>query len=198
MPSQQPKLRSRKRASGTTGRFTAAPIRAAVCMARPRSLATRTSKDSPARRRAMASAWARPFSVSALSPCPWMRASMFHCVSPWRTTTMRVILSPRCRTGPNRIGSIHVRHERVRHADRAVGVLEILEDRDHGASHGEPGTVDGVHRGDLSLLVAKARLHAARLERLEVRARGDFAIGTLPRQPHLEVVSLRAREARVA
>src|SRR5258706_28201 len=50
----------------------------------------------------------------------------------------------------------------------------------------------------LALLVAKARLHAPRLERLEVRARGDLAVGVLSRQPNLEIVGLRGGKADVA
>ena len=50
----------------------------------------------------------------------------------------------------------------------------------------------------LSLVGAPAGLHAPRLERLAVAARGNLAVLALTRQPHLEVVRLRRAEADVA
>jgi hypothetical protein len=46
--------------------------------------------------------------------------------------------------------------------------------------------------------IAPARLHAPRLEIPAVAARGDLAVFLLPRQPHFEVIGLRAAEADVA
>jgi membrane-bound lytic murein transglycosylase F len=80
-----------------------AAIRSAVWIARPRSLATSTSKRSRARRAPIASAWARPAGVRSLSFWPWMRAATFQCVSPWRMTMKRVrtvTRTPRLRAGP--------------------------------------------------------------------------------------------------
>ena len=69
-------------------------LRFAVSCARPRSLETMRWKASFARRCASASACAMPFAVRGLSPWPWMRASTFLCVSPWRITMKRVIVIP--------------------------------------------------------------------------------------------------------
>src|SRR5437667_8789543 len=92
---------------------------------------------------------------------------------------------------------VHVLAQGARHANRPVGVLAVLENRDQGAPDGEAGAVQGMHRLGLALLVAESRLHAARLERLEVGARGDLAIRLLRRQPDLDIVGLRRRKAGV-
>jgi hypothetical protein len=63
------------------------------------------------------------------------------------------------------------------------------------ASDGEARAVEGVHQFGLVALVAVARLHASGLERLEVGARGDLAVGLLRRQPDLEIVGFRRRES---
>jgi hypothetical protein len=46
--------------------------------------------------------------------------------------------------------------------------------------------------------IAPARLHAPRLEIPEVAARGDLAVFLLARQPHFQVIGLRAGESDVA
>src|SRR6185503_2279797 len=66
------------------------------------------------------------------------------------------------------------------------------------ASHGQAGAVERVYELDLALLVAEARLHAPRLESLEVAARGDLAIRALPRQPDLDIVGLGRGESHVS
>src|SRR5437763_664531 len=213
MPSPAPNARSRKRASGRTSRPMRSPMRRAVCMALPRSEEMSASTRSAARRAAIASACAIPFSVSSLSRWPWMRISTFQRVSPWRTTMKMV---PRTIFGGYRTyraitkmvrgtifsselrRSAHEGHERLGHRDRSVGVLAVLEDRDERAPDRQPRAVERVHGLDLSLRVAIARLHAPCLERLEVGARGNLAIRVLSRQPHLQVVGLRRGEAGVA
>src|SRR5579862_3785369 len=175
-------------------------FRCAVSWARPRSLDISTSQGSSARRAAMASACAMPSSVRLLSPWPWIFIATFQSVWPWRTTTMRVISRP-CRSrglGGNRCHATHERNKRLRHSHRSVGVLVVLEDRDERASDGESRSVDRMQRLDLALVVPVSRHHPARLEALEVRAGRDLAIGVLPGKPHLDVVRLRRREARVA
>ena len=64
---------------------------------------------------------------------------------------------------------------------RAVGLLVVLHHRDERAADRETRAVQRVHELGLALRVAKARLHAPRLERLAVRARRDLAIGVLRR-----------------
>ena len=89
--------------------------------------------------------------------------------------------------------------ERLWHLDRAVGALVILHDRDQRPPHGKPGAVERVDemRALLSRL-AEARVHAPRLEVAAIRARGNFSIGVLSRQPDLDVVGLTRVEAHVA
>ncbi|MPN30922.1 hypothetical protein SDC9_178393 [bioreactor metagenome] len=55
-----------------------------------------------------------------------------------------------------------------------------------------------MHELVLALGVLEPGLHPPRLEGFAVGAAGDFAIGTLRRQPDLEVVGLGCREAHVA
>ncbi|CAM2158458.1 hypothetical protein PT2222_40321 [Paraburkholderia tropica] len=92
----------------------------------------------------------------------------------------------------------HVRTQRFRHGDRAIGFLIVLQHRDQRAAHREARTIERVHEFRLALRVAIARLHAARLERFRVRAARNFAIRVLRRQPDFEVVRLGRRETHVA
>src|SRR5262245_15106899 len=70
----------------------------------------------------------------------------------------------------------------------AVFALEVLQDGDERAAHGESGAVQRVDElGLLSLGAAEANRAAARLERLEVRAGGDLAVGVLPGEPDFQV-----------
>src|SRR6266498_317430 len=62
--------------------------------------------------------------------------------------------------------SAHIRLQPRRDVHAPVSALIVLHDRDQGAPHRKPGTVQGVHQLGLSLFVAEARLHAPRLERL--------------------------------
>src|SRR6266496_2297868 len=94
--------------------------------------------------------------------------------------------------------SAHIWLQRHRDVHAAIGALIVLHDRDQGAPHGEAGTVQGVHQLGPALLVAEARLHAPRLERLAVAARGNLPIGVLPRQPDFDVVGFGGLEAHVA
>src|SRR5919107_282177 len=93
----------------------------------------------------------------------------------------------------------HVRPERFGDEDGAVLLLVVLKDREPRAADGEAGAVERVDvLGLRAARPAEAYLRAARLVRLEVRARRDFAEGVLRGQPHLQVVGLRRRAAHVA
>ena len=83
--------------------------------------------------------------------------------------------------------------------DRAVLLLIVLENRDQRAADGEARSVQRVHELRLAGAAgAELDVRAARLERLGVAAGRDLAIRLLARQPHLDVVGLRRREAHVA
>ena len=94
----------------------------------------------------------------------------------------------------DRLQASHVRLKGSGNLHAAARSLIVFHDRDQRAADGQTGTVQGVHELGLALLVAKTRLHAARLERLEIAARRDLAIGLLRRQPHLDVVGFRRGE----
>src|SRR5262245_22336364 len=80
--------------------------------------------------------------------------------------------------------AVHVGTQRRGNGDRAILLLEVLEDGNQGASHGKPRAVQGVDEARALLpRLAAARLHAPRLEFAAVRAARDLAIGALPRQP---------------
>src|SRR5690606_16835694 len=85
------------------------------------------------------------------------------------------------------------------HDDAAVGLLILLEDRDHRPAHREPRTVEGMEQlGLLALGGAMADLRAPRLEVAAVRAAGNLAILLLTGKPDLEVVGLARGEAEIA
>src|SRR6185437_3780287 len=91
-----------------------------------------------------------------------------------------------------------MRPERLRHRDRSVGILIILEYRHQRASDRKAGAVERMHRlGLAAVRIAPARLHAPRLESLEVAAGGDLPIALLRGQPDFEIVGLGAAEADV-
>ena len=75
-----------------------------------------------------------------------------------------------------------IRHERRRHAHRAIGLLIVLQDRQPRAPHRQPRSVQRVNKLGLRLAVAfEANLRAARLERLAIRAGRNLAVGLLAR-----------------
>src|SRR5262245_65958805 len=75
--------------------------------------------------------------------------------------------------------------QRLRHADRSIGLLVVLENGDQGASHGDARAVQRVHEAGLPFALRPvARVHAPGLEVAAIRARGNLAIGPLRRQPH--------------
>src|SRR5512147_295373 len=84
----------------------------------------------------------------------------------------------------------HIRTEHLGDDHRAVGLLEVLEDRHHGPAHRHPGAVQGVAEPGLPLVVAVAHPDAPRLEVLAVRHRADLAEGALAGEPDLDVVGL--------
>src|SRR6266581_4035111 len=94
--------------------------------------------------------------------------------------------------------SAHVGLQGRRDVHAAIGALIVLHDRNQRPAYREPRPVQGVHQLWLALLVAEARLHAPRLERLAVAARGNLPVGVLARQPDFEVVGLRCLEPHVA
>src|SRR5262245_56852096 len=108
------------------------------------------------------------------------------------TTTMRAWRVPTVMrlTRADAIGA-HESAQRFKDDDAAVFLLELLEDREPGATDGERGAVQGVGEPRLGFrLGAVADLGAARLKIAEPRAARDLAIRILPRQPHLEIVAL--------
>ena len=90
-------------------------------------------------------------------------------------------LSATTRAGGRSASAAHVGLQRVGHVDAAVGALVVLQHGDQRAADREAGAVQRVHELGLALRVAKARLHAPRLERFAVRARRDLAIRVLRR-----------------
>ena len=78
-----------------------------------------------------------------------------------------------------------MRAQRLRHDDRAVGLLMVLEDRDEEARGGERA----IERRDdlIALLALGARVEASGLEGRAVRGRGQLAIALLAREPRLTV-----------
>src|SRR5262245_15491582 len=130
---------------------------------------THTSSDS-----------ARAISSQASSPAAWMPSSL--------VMRMRMLL--------DHLHPAHVGLQRVRHRDRAALLLIGLHDGDQRTADRDPRAVQRVHRTpDLAVPAAPARLHATRLERAAVGARGNLPISPLPRQPNLDVVGLLRREA---
>src|SRR6267378_5250149 len=79
----------------------------------------------------------------------------------------------------------------------AVGALIVLHDSNQRTPDGEPRSVERVHKLGLPFLISEARLHAPRLERLEVRARRNLAVVVVAGKPHLDIVGLGRREAGV-
>src|SRR6266704_1485451 len=92
----------------------------------------------------------------------------------------------------------HVRPQCGRNIDGAVGPLIVLHDRDQGPAYRKPRSVQRVHQLGPPLLVPEARLHAPRLECLEIAARGDLAIGILTGQPDFDIVSFGGCESHVS
>src|SRR6266542_6993118 len=99
--------------------------------------------------------------------------------------------------GGDELHAAHVGMQRGGHVDAAIGALVILHDRDKRAADGEARAVQRMHELGLALCISVARLHPPRLKRLAVAARADLAVRVLRRQPHLEIVRLRAGEAYV-
>src|SRR5690606_34865730 len=93
-----------------------------------------------------------------------------------------------------------VRTQALRHADRAVGLLVVLEDRDDPARRAERA----VERRDGARLVlavdldALAHVEAARLERRAVRRRRELEVALLRGQPRLAVELARGARPEVA
>src|SRR6185437_9937385 len=93
----------------------------------------------------------------------------------------------------------HIGLERVGHGDGAVGTLIVLKHGDEGAADRETGAVQGVHEAyALPFFRPEARLHAAGLELAAIGAARYLAIGVLPGQPDLEIISLARGEAHIA
>src|SRR5262249_45260903 len=93
----------------------------------------------------------------------------------------------------------HVGLQRIRDGDRSVALLVGLHHGDERTADRHPRAVERMHGTDLpALLGTVAGAHAPRPNRAAVRARGNLAIGALPRQPYLDVVGLLRGKAHVA
>src|SRR6266850_7311532 len=92
----------------------------------------------------------------------------------------------------------HVLAQRLRHQYAAISLLIIFQNRQPGAPNGQAAAVQGVHEiGFLAAFRTPANIRTPRLESLKVRARGNFAIELLPRQPNFEVISLGCGKSQV-
>src|SRR5580700_12440 len=80
---------------------------------------------------------------------------------------------------------------------RTVRLLIVLDDRDPGAAHGQPGTVQSMNVFAFATLGLESNARPPRLKRLAVGTRRYFHELTGGRQPHLEVVSLGRGKAHV-
>src|SRR5579864_4166039 len=93
----------------------------------------------------------------------------------------------------------HIRLEGLRHGNRPVSLLEILEHGDERAPHGKAGAVERMHEPcPLAVLRPETPLHPPCLEIAAIGAAGDFAIGALSRQPYFDVIGLARGKAHVA
>src|SRR5579863_9149945 len=85
----------------------------------------------------------------------------------------------------------HIGSERVRHCDRAVSLLVILEQGDECAADGKARAVESMDEArSLPFAGPEPRLHPPRLELAAIGAARDLAVGPLPRQPYLDVIGL--------
>src|SRR5579883_1079432 len=93
----------------------------------------------------------------------------------------------------------HIGPQRLGHGNGAVLPLIIFEDGDQRAPDSEPRSVERVHEArPLPVLRPEARLHAPRLEVAAIGAARDLAVGSLARQPDLDVVGLARGEPHIA
>src|SRR6202163_1923838 len=87
------------------------------------------------------------------------------------------------------VHSAHVGPEGGRNHDRAVLLLEVLQNGDERPADGEPRAVQRVHELGLPAPAGtELDVRAARLKRFGVAARGNLTVRLLARQPHLDVV----------
>src|ERR1700756_4401521 len=89
----------------------------------------------------------------------------------------------------------HIRAQCLRNQHRSIGLLIVLNKREPRSPYSQSAAVQRVHKLALAFagwLVADIR--AARLKRIEVRARRDLTIKLLPRQPDLKIKCLRRRK----
>ena len=93
----------------------------------------------------------------------------------------------------------HVLSQNLRHDDRPILLLIVLEHGDPRAPDREAGTIERMHKLRLrTTTTPETDLRAPRLERLVIRTLRDLAKRILRRQPHLDVVSLRRSKPDIA
>src|SRR5215472_7124560 len=91
----------------------------------------------------------------------------------------------------------HIGPQCLRDHHAAVLLLVVLDNRHPRTSHRQTAAVQRVRVLGL-LASAVANVRAARLVGLVVAAGRDLLVRVLPRQPHLDVVRLRARRTHIA
>src|SRR5436190_8402024 len=93
----------------------------------------------------------------------------------------------------------HIRPQYRRQRHGPVVALEVLENGNQGAPDRQTGAVEGMKRQrPLPFRRPVARLHAQGLECAAIRAAGNLAVGPLPRQPNLDIVSLLRGKPHIA
>src|SRR5581483_8770581 len=105
------------------------------------------------------------------------------------------------RSSRDPVAAVHVRAQRLRDGYRAILLLVVLENRNYRAADREARSVQRVNEFGLARAGgagAELDVGAARLERLGVAARRDLAEPVAARQPDLDVVGLRGREAHIS
>src|SRR5947209_8660484 len=136
----------------------------------------------------MSSDSARPICSQTPSPSAWMPSSL----------VIRMRTGKRSSGMLDGLAAAHIGRQRIGHRDRAVLLLIVLQDGDQGAADRDTRAVQGMQVAHMASLVAVPSGHATRLELTAIRARRNFPICLLPRQPDLDVVGLLRRKPHVA
>src|SRR5690606_28708800 len=99
----------------------------------------------------------------------------------------------------NTLDASHVGFEYLGHQNTAVRLLVVLHHRNHGATYGQAGTIEGMDRFGLSgVRITPAGLHTPCLKITGVGTGRNFAVFALPRQPDFQIVGFGGGETYVA